>query len=79
MLADILGADVVEIVGVDERCEFFRDLQMGSIQIVALAEKLNAAHGAQADLVAWLSRKPMRALARLTVGQVADFIANADH
>ncbi|MDR1438963.1 MAG: phosphopantetheine-binding protein [Clostridiales bacterium] len=79
MIADVIGEDVVDILGVTERSEFFRDLQMSSIQIVALAEKVNEAYGDRANIniVEWLSRKPMKAISRLTVGQLADYIANA--
>jgi hypothetical protein len=77
-LADILGAGAAEIASVGERCELFRGLQMGSIQSVALAERLNAAHGGWAGQMARLSRKPARALARLAAGKIAGFIADAN-
>jgi acyl carrier protein len=77
MLEDTLGRDVVKIMHVGESSAFLGDLQMDSIAIVALAEKVNAAYGEKADLARWLSRQPARKLLKLTVGDVADYIAGA--
>jgi acyl carrier protein len=74
-LTEILGEDVVEIVGVDRNSGFLKDLDMDSIQITVFAEKVNVRYGDRVDFMAWLSGKSLRKLLHLTVGQVSAFIA----
>ena len=74
MLTEILGADFVEIVGIQRDSTFTRDLEMDSITIAAFAERVNHRYGDHANLVAWISKQPLRKLIALTVGDVADFI-----
>jgi len=73
ILTELMGADVAEIVGIREDSRFVADLEMDSIQIVAFAERINAMYG-NVNFIGWLSRMPIRKLARLTVGAVAAHI-----
>jgi acyl carrier protein len=76
MLAETIGEDVVEMIGVTEGSTFIDDLQMDSIKIVAFAEKVNARYGEEVDLVTWLSKKPVWKVLRLSFGDVVEFISN---
>ncbi|MDR0571101.1 MAG: acyl carrier protein [Clostridiales Family XIII bacterium] len=75
ILGEIMGQDVVDIIGVTPDSEFVRDLEMDSIKIIAFSERVNARFGERVDFMAWLSKKPIRKLIRLRVGDVADVIA----
>jgi acyl carrier protein len=75
IITELLGEDVVEIVGVSRDSAFLKDLDMDSIQIVAFAERVGGRYGGRVDFAAWLSGKPLRELLQMTVGQVAAFIA----
>jgi acyl carrier protein len=74
ILAELLGADVAEIVGIREDSSFVADLEMDSIQIVAFAERVNAMYD-NVNFIGWLSKMPIFKMARLTVGAVAGYIA----
>jgi acyl carrier protein len=76
IIVEVIGADAAEIVGIHPRSAFLDDLGMDSIQIVAFAGKVNELYGSRIDFIAWLSRKPVRQLASLKVGDVAAYIAD---
>jgi acyl carrier protein len=70
MISQVIGADVVEIIGVREDSSFIKDLEMSSIQIVEFAGMVQERYGDRVDFVAWLSKKSVLKLTRLTVGDV---------
>jgi len=78
IIVEIIGADAAEIVGVHPHSAFVGNLEMDSIQIVAFAGKVNELYGSRINFIAWLSRKPVRQLARLRVGDVAAYIADGN-
>jgi len=53
---------------------FNRDLELESIEFVALAEKLQQHYGAKVDFVAWISTKELDQIIALTVGELVEFI-----
>ena len=53
---------------------FNRDLELESIEFVALAEKLHERYGADVDFVAWLSGQELEEIIRLKVGDVVEYI-----
>jgi acyl carrier protein len=74
VIANIIGADAAEIIDIQPSSKFVRDLGMDSIQIVMLVEQGNALYGGQVDFATWLKDMSFRALLKLTVGDVVDFI-----
>jgi acyl carrier protein len=74
IITDILGEDVVRIVGISSQSAFVADLEMDSIQIAVLADRVNTIYKDQRDFVRWISKRPLPSLLRLTVGDVVDFI-----
>jgi acyl carrier protein len=73
----IIGADVAEFIEISEESAFVGDLEMDSIQIVQFAEIVNEHYGGEVDFVGWLSKKPIRHLVNLTIGDVAAFIESS--
>ena len=74
-IAEVIGEEAASLVEIRYGSQFIKDLEMDSIQIVAFGEKVNDRYGATVDFVGWLSNKPIRKLLKLTVGDVAEFIA----
>jgi acyl carrier protein len=76
-IAEIIGEDVVEELNVTRKSTFVKDLEMDSIEIVAFAEKVKAYYGHQVNFIGWLSKMKIKEIINLSIGDVADFIANA--
>ena len=73
-IAEIIGSDVAEIVGIEPESQFVKDLEIDSIQIVAFAEKVIEDYGDRYDFMGWLSSRPLRQLLKLRVRDVVDQI-----
>jgi acyl carrier protein len=54
---------------------FSDDLELESIEFVALAEKLTEHYGASVDFVTWLGDKELDQILALTVGDLVEHIA----
>lgn len=73
---------VVEVVGDDAgvfgdirlETSFGRDLELESIELVALAEKLQTTYGREVDFAGWLATKTLDEIIGLTVGELVEFI-----
>ena len=76
-IAEIIGEDVVEEIEIERESVFTRDLEMDSIELVALAEKVNKKYGDKADFVAWFSGMELADLVKISLGEIVDFIADA--
>jgi len=75
ILASLIGEEEAEILGIERESKFTADLMMDSIQIIAFAERVNALYGDRVNFTAWLSKKPLKTLMNLSVGDVSDFIS----
>ncbi len=53
---------------------FSADLELESIEFVALAERLREEYGARVDFACWLAEKELGEIIGLRVGEVVDFI-----
>lgn len=74
MLTEIIGEDEMFGVDVELDSSLAEDIELESIEFVALAEKISERYGAQVDLIEWLASKELEELITLTVGQVVDFL-----
>ena len=74
MIREILGDDWDPDDTITPETSFNDDLQLESIEFVALAEKLQARYGDRVDFVTWLSAKELDELIAMRVGEVSDFI-----
>ncbi len=81
MLATVTGL-IMEVVG-DElelaepitlQTSFNKDLELESIEFVALAEQLQSHYGEKVNFVDWLSNKELDEIIALTVGDLVEFI-----
>ena len=77
MLGEIIGEDFLLEDEVTMETSFDEDLQLESIEFVALAEALLERYGEQVDFVSWLAGKELDEIIALTVGQLVDFVVEA--
>ncbi len=77
-VADIIGHDVVEEIGISKDSIFTKGLEMDSIEIVAFAEKVKKKYGREIDFISWISKMEFQELYNLSVGQVVDYIVSGD-
>ncbi len=69
-----IAEDWVMDFDIDADTRFNDDLELESIEFVAIAEALQKLFGDRADVIGWLSSKDIHELIGLTVGDLADFI-----
>lgn len=74
ILREVVGdAWAAEIeIGMDT--SFSDDLELESIELVALAEKVQARYGAEVDFVGWLSNLELADIIALKVSDVVGFV-----
>ncbi len=76
MVRDVIGEEWAQDVPITMTTSFSRDLELESIEFVALAEKLKTKYGKSVDFVAWLSGMELRQIIALEVGQLVGFISS---
>jgi len=71
----VIAGDEILIAGpVTMTTSFNGDLELESIEFVALAEKLQEKFGDRVDFVGWISGKELDQIIQLTVGELVEFI-----
>jgi acyl carrier protein len=76
LLVEIVGDEIALTGPMTMATSFSTDLELESIEFVALAEKLQQHYGAQVDFVGWISQKELDQIIHLTVGELVEFIAS---
>jgi acyl carrier protein len=74
MIRDVVGEEWVGDAPITLATTFNRDLELESIEFVALAEKLGDAYGTKVDFAAWLSGKELGEILALSVGDVVAYV-----
>ncbi len=74
MLREVIGEAWAEDVAITMETSFGGDLELESIEFVALAEKLTARYGGRVDFAGWLAGQELGEIIGLRVGQVVEFI-----
>lgn len=74
LLAEVIGEEYVLDLDIELDTEFQADLEIESIEFVALAEKLLDRYGERVDFVAWLADKDIDDIIAMTVGDLVAFI-----
>ena len=74
-LVDIAGDEILISGPLTLETSFNADLELESIEFVALAEKLQARFGNKVDFVGWISGKELDQIIGLTVGELVEFIS----
>lgn len=75
LIVEIAGDEIVTLSPITMATSFSADLELESIEFVALAEKLQQHYGDRIDFVGWISGKGLDEIIGLTVGQLVEFIA----
>ena len=76
LIVEIAGDELLLVGPITETTSFNADLELESIEFVALAEKLQQHYGASVDFVGWISKKELDQIIQLTVGELVEFIAS---
>jgi acyl carrier protein len=76
VLVDVIGEDYVTELVVDEATAFRADLDIESIEFVALGEALRAIYGDRIDFVEWLTTMELEEIIALTVGELVDHVVH---
>ena len=75
-LVEIAGDELLIAGPITMTTSFNADLELESIEFVALAEKLQQRFGAGVDFVGWISKRELDQIIALTVGELVEFIAS---
>jgi len=74
MVREVIGEEWVSEVPITMTTSFSRDLELESIEFVALAEQLKERFGRSVDFAGWLSGMELKQIIELEVGQLVGFI-----
>ncbi len=74
MIREVLGDDWDPSQEITLETSFNEDLELESIEFVALAERLQAHYGKGVDFVGWLSQKELNEIIQLRVSDLVEFI-----
>ncbi len=70
-----VAGDHIELQGaLNRNMSINTDLELESIDLVVIAEKIQAAYGEQVDFTAWLSGMELDEIIKLTIGDLVDYI-----
>jgi acyl carrier protein len=75
IIADIVGEDFALEMDIRPDSSFARDLEMDSIEIVTLSEKIKDHFGKDIDFTGWLSGMDIDELIALKVKDVIEYIS----
>ena len=76
LIGEVAGEEILLAAPITMETSFNADLELESIEFVALAEKLQTRYGSNVDFVGWISQKSLDEIIALTVGQLVEFIAS---
>jgi acyl carrier protein len=77
MIKEVIGEEWTEETVITPDTTFTFDLEVESIELVALAEKLQEKYGAEVNFPVWLADKELDEIINLTVGQLVEYIASS--
>ena len=75
MIREVIAEEWAQEASIEMDTSFARDLEIESIELVALAERINAVYGREINLAEWLAAKDLGELVSLRVGQLVEHIA----
>lgn len=76
-ITEVLGEDIVDELKITEYSTFTKDLEMDSIEIVALAEKVKNYYNDDMDFNGWVATLDMDQLINLRIIDIINFIIDA--
>ena len=75
LVREVIGEEWADDIDFTDATSFSDDLELESIEFVALAESVQERYGERVDFVAWLSEMELDAIIALTVGDLVEFIS----
>jgi len=75
MIKEVIGEEWTSETPITMETTFVSDLEVESIELVALSEKIQARYGETVDFPSWLSGMELDQIIALSVGQLVDYIA----
>jgi acyl carrier protein len=75
MIREVVGEDWIQEKAIELTTSFSQDLELESIEFVALGERLQNHYGKSVNFVGWLSGKELDQILALKVGDLVEFIA----
>jgi acyl carrier protein len=76
ILVEVIGDDLLLDGPLEMATSFDEDLQLESIEFVALSEKLLETYGEQVDFVSWLAEMELDEIVALTVGELVRYVVS---
>jgi acyl carrier protein len=76
MVSEVIGEDFLVDAKITMDTSFADDLEMESIEFVALAEQLEEHYGDRVDFVSWIAGMEMEEIIALSVGELVDHIVS---
>ncbi len=77
LIVEVIGADGAFDIEIGLDTSFNEDLELESIEFVALAEKLQGHYGKGIDFAGWLSGMELSEILALRVGQLVEYIVRS--
>jgi acyl carrier protein len=74
LVREVIGEEWVNDVAITLSSSFADDLELESIEFVALAERLKMKYGKRVDFAGWLAKKELKEIISLKVGDLVGFI-----
>ena len=78
LIREVIGEDWIEDIEIGMETSFNVDLELESIEFVALAEALQAHYGAEINFVDWIASMELDQIIELTVGDLVEFISQCN-
>lgn len=73
-MKEVIGDEWIDESDIDFDTSIANDIEMESIEIVELAEKITNHYGSTVSFVAWMSTMDIDRIINLTVGEIVDYI-----
>lgn len=77
LLVEVVGEDYLLDVEITPTTSFADDIELESIDLVALTEQLELTYGRDVDFPGWIADMELDDVIALTVGDLAEFILRA--
>lgn len=74
LIREAINEDWIEDFEIDASSSFNNDLEIESIEFVAIAEKIQNHYGETINFIDWLNDLSLEQIIGLTVGQLAEFV-----
>ena len=74
MIIEVIGEDYITDTEIDLDTSFYEELEIESIEFVALGEALQDHYGERVDFAAWIATLEVDDIIAMTVGGLTDYI-----